>query len=200
MRWFRRRGGVDLGTYEAPEPVEPPDAHRIAEDGVLIAESVLRMTLRNRIIVDALRDRKDLDRQFLIAMASAEFESLADNEWATAERLKLRRHGIRVDDPWSEDSELITERRREGQRRESVHRAMSKAFADRAVESELLSAMVERARVEAWDEIAPVLVDRAVVHEPVRDKEYEALRNERLGALLALDLSALAAERGVTLY
>jgi hypothetical protein len=33
----------------------------------------------------------------------------------------------------------------------------------------------------------------------VADEEYAALRTERIGALLALDLSALAAERGVTL-
>ncbi|MBC7591828.1 MAG: hypothetical protein H7226_12425 [Salinibacterium sp.] len=200
MRWFRRRREVHVGTYVAPEPVEPPPVDRIAEDGVLIAESVVRMTLRNRIIVDALRDGKDLDRSSLVAIASAELESLADNEWETAERMKLRRESFRVDAPWADDTELVSARQREGQRRESVHRALSKAFADRAAESELLSVLVEQARVEAWDEVAPVLVDRAMIQKPVRTKEYESLRDERLGALLALDLSELAAERGVTLY
>ena len=200
MRWFRRRREVDVGTYVAPEPIEPPAAGRIAEDGVLIAESVIRMTVRNRIIVDALRDRKDLDRKSLAAIASAEFESLADNEWETAEHMKLRRESFRVDAPWADDDELVSARRREDQRRESVHRALSKAFADRAAESELLSVLVEQARVEAWDEVAPVLVDRAVIQQPARTEEYESLREERLGALLALDLSELAAQRGVTLH
>lgn len=199
MRWFRRRSSVELGTYRAPEPVEPPSVDRIVDDGVLIAESLLVMTLRNQVIVDALRDRRDFDADALAALGARELQALADNERETAERLRLRREAIRVDSLWPEDAALIDERRRESQRREAVHRAMSAAFAVRAGDPGILSALVERSRAGAWDEIADVIVDRATAVAPQRDIRYEAHRDERMAALVALDLSELAVERAVPL-
>jgi hypothetical protein len=190
---------VELGTYKPPAPVEPPPIPRIVDDGVLIAESLLVMTLRNQVIVNVLRDKRDYDEESLFSMATKELEALADNEWETAERLRMRREHISVDDPWLEDPDISGDHRRESQRREAVHRAMSDAFAARAGDRDVLSELVERSRVGAWDEIATVLIDRAGVDEPVRDADYEAHRGERLGALIALDLSELAAERGVSL-
>ncbi len=199
MRLFRRRSRVELGTYVAPHPTEPPPIARIVDDGVLIADSLLVITLRNQVIVDVLRDRGDFDPELLAAAATRELEALADNEWETAERLRMRREDMSVDDPWLDDPELTDDSRRESRRREAVHRAMSEAFAARAGDHDVLSALVERARDEAWDEISTVLLDRAVIDEPVRDASYEFHRDERLGALIALDLSELATEHGVTL-
>jgi hypothetical protein len=188
-----------VGTYMPPAPSEPPPVSRIVDDGMLIAESLVVMTLRNQVIVDVLRDRRDFDRESLQGMAARQLESLADNEWETAERLRLRREHTSVDDPWLEDPDISGEHRRESERREAVHRAMSGAFAARAQDDAVLAAVVERSRAGAWDEIAPVLVTRAFVPEPVVDAYYRAHRAERVGALLALDLSELAAERGVSL-
>ena len=197
MRWFRRRRGGWLGTYEPPEPREPAPIEDVIDDGMLIAESVLRMTLRNRIIVDSLRDGRDLDRGALAAVAAAELEALADNEWESAQRVRFRREGVRLDDPFPDEN--TDEYRRESERREKVHLAMSEAFAARAAQPDILESLVERARREAWDEVAPVIVDRAAMEEPVADEEYLAQRDERMAALLALDLTALAVERGVDL-
>ena len=200
MRIFRRRKKwVRLGTYEAPEPVEPPAVESIVEDGVLIGDSVVRMALRNRVIVNALRDRADLDRDELARAAAAELEALADQEWESAQRIRFRRESTRPDDPFPEEADEVDEHRRESERRESVHVAMSRAFAARAEQRDILESLVERSRREAWDEIAEVIVDRAAHEETVPDEEYSSLRTERIGALLALDLSALAAERGVVL-
>ena len=199
MRWFHRRSSVELGTYKAPDPTEPPPVARIVEDGLLIAESFLVMTLRNQVLVDALRDKRDFDSESLSDTATKELEILSDSEWETAERLRSRREGSRVDDPWPEDAELIADRRIESQRREAVHRAMSEAFGARAVDRDILSALVERARIQAWDEVASIIVDRAIVDEPAQDGLYKSRRNERMAALVALDLSKLAVARGVTL-
>lgn len=199
MRLFRRRSSVELGTYTAPAPAEPPPIAHIVDEGVLIAESLVVMTLRNQMIVNVLRDHRTFELGSLVALATRELEALADNEWETAERLRMRREHISVDDPWLEDPDLSDGHRRESQRREAVHRALSGAFAVRASDREVLAMLVERSRVGAWNEIAPVLISRALVDEPVRDAEYESHRAERLGALIALDLSQLAAERGVTL-
>lgn len=197
MRWFRRRRGGWLGTYEPPEPRDPAPIEDIIDDGMLIAESVVRMTLRNRVIVDALRDGRDLDRSALADAAAAELESLADNEWESAQRVRFRREGVRVDDPFPDEN--ANEYRIESERREKVHTAMSEAFAERATQRDILDSLVERARREAWDEVAPVIIDRAMHEEPAPDEAYAAQRVERIGALVALDLTALAAERGVSL-
>ena len=197
MRWFRRRRGGWLGTYEPPEPREPAPLEDVIDDGMLIAESVLRMTLRNRIIVDSLRDGRNLDRSALAAVAAAELEALADNEWESAQRVRFRREGVRLDDPFPDEN--TDEYRRESERREKVHLAMSEAFAARAAQPDILESLVERARREAWDEVAPVIVERAAMEEPVADAVYVAERDERIAALLALDLTALAVERGVDL-
>lgn len=199
MRWFRRRRGGWLGTYEPPEPVDPAPIETVIEDGMLIAESVVRMTLRNRVIVDALRDGRNLDRTALAKAAAAELEALADNEWESAQRVRFRREGMRVDDPWQEDADTVDEYRRESERREKVHVAMSEAFAERATQRDILDSLVERARLEAWDEVGPVIVARATTEDPPVDEEYAAERDERMAALLALDLTALAVERGVEL-
>ena len=197
MRWFRRRRGGWLGTYEPPEPREPAPIEDVIDDGMLIAESVLRMTLRNRIIVDSLRDGRNLDRSALAAVAAAELEALADNEWESAQRVRFRREGVRLDDPFPDEN--TDEYRRESERREKVHLAMSEAFAARAAQPDILESLVERARREAWDEVAPVIVERAAMEEPVADAVYVAERDERIAALLALDLTALAVERGIEL-
>lgn len=201
MRWFKRRSDrgsrLDLGTFIVPPPVAPAPVEQIVADGSLIGESVVRLALRNRIIVDVLRDRSDLDVATLTAAAAREFERLADQEWESAERIRLRRsiRGSDLDVPDDPD------RVRESQRRESIHRAMSEAFATRATDEVMLAAIVEQARAEAWSEVGAVLAGRAGERALVLDRDpgYDAERADRLGMLLALDLTRLAQERGVDL-
>ena len=201
MRWFRRRRGGWLGTYEPPEPRDPAPLEDIIHDGMLVAESVVRMTLRNRIIVDALRDRRDLDRTALADAAAAELEALADNEWESAQRVRFRREGVRLDDPFPDEN--ADDYRVESERREKVHVAMSEAFAARATQRDILDALVERSRREAWEEVAPVIEERAMGERAITsrptDADYAEQRGDRIGALVALDLTALAVERGVEL-
>lgn len=200
MRWFRRRR-VDLGTYVAPYPAEPAPDAQIVADGALIGESVVRLALRNRVIVDALRDRRDLDVDALAEVAAMELETLADREWESAERIRFRRDQQRVDDPLQDDEDLDSERLQESKRRERLHRAMSEAFAERAGDPRVLADIVERSRNEAWAEIGPVLIARAGERALVldRDERYFEERTERLGTLIALDLTQLAIDTGVEL-
>ena len=197
MRWFRRRDRLDLGKYVAPEPTAPAPTEQIVAEGSLIGDSVVRQALRNRVIVDALRDRRDLDVGALAAAAAGEFDRLADQEWESAERIRLRRSVRRSDYDEPDDPEQL----RESERREEVHRAMSEAFAARAADGATVAAIVEHARAEAWSDIGAVLLERAGDSALVfdRDPGYEAARADRVGALLALDLTRLAQERGVDL-
>lgn len=197
MRWFQRKR-LNLGVYDPPKEVPPAPVAQIAKEGALIGESVVRLTLRNRVIVDALRERADLDLAVLERLAATELETLADHEWESAERIRIRRDLQRTSDDY--DS-FDLERLQESLRRESVHRAMSEEFAVRAADAAALASLVERSRAEAWSEIAPVLIARAGEHQPahVVDPHYDEQRPDRLAALVALDLTELAHERGVTL-
>ena len=197
-RLFRRRTRLDLGTFVAPPPVDPAPIERIVADGTLIADSVVRMVVRNRLIVAVLRDRRDFDPEALVEAASLEFERLADHEWESAERIRLRRN---VGEPHLVDDDDLAESRR----REEIHREMSSAFAARAEEDDRMREIVEQSRTEAWADISAVLVDHAgtrawaLDRDRASDPHYESERADRVGALLALDLSRLAQERGVDL-
>jgi hypothetical protein len=190
MVWFRRRRRRFLGTYVDAGPVEHAPVEQVVREGALISDSVVRMALRNRIIVDVLRDHRDLNRRALTAAAVRELEALADHEWESAERIRFRR------EPDAAESD-----REESERREHLHRAMSAAFAERADDREVITTVVERALEEAWSEIAAVIVQRAGDHALLleRDPHYEADLPDRLGAFIAVDLAGLAQERGVEL-
>jgi len=197
MRWLRRRRGVDLGTYVAPEPVAPAPVSRIVADGLLIGDSVVRLTLRNRIIVDVLRDRIDLDRRALGNAAARQLARLADQEWESAERIKFRRDRQRVDDPLQDYAAFDLEHLQESLRRERIHRASSDAFAARVDDREAIAAIVERARAEAWSEISDVLMtkagEQAALYE--RDPDYDAELADRLAKLVDVDLAELQQTR-----
>ncbi len=202
MRRFRRAGRVDVGTYEAPAPVEPAPIDRIVDEGVLIAESLVRMKIRNRVIVDALRDRKDLKRAKLAARAAKHLLKLAANELATAERVRARRDDRDVSDPLQDDQGYDDDGLRESKRRETVHLALADGLTARAHDRAALRSLIEVARQEAWRDVAPVLESRATDAARVYlvDSRYAAERDDRIAAFIALDLAGLAAERGYSLH
>ncbi len=199
MGWLRRRSRVDLGTYVPPEPVEQAPAERVATEGVAIAEAVVRLGMRNRIIVDSLRDRRGFETGPLLDWAAAEFRALATREEKAAERIRERRDWSPVDSPLVEGADDVDERRRELEWRESARRATAAAFLALADDQRRLIDIVERARIEAWQEVAAVIIERTDATGHRADSEYAAERSNRMAELVALDLSALAIERGTPL-
>jgi hypothetical protein len=202
MRMFRRGRGVDVGTYVAPDPTPPVPIERIVDEGILIAENLVRMKLRNKVIVDSLRDRKDLKRAKLMVRASKQLLKLADNERATAERVRERRENADVSDPLQEYAGYDEDERIESKRRETVHRALADSLAERARDQKALRALIEGARGEAWRDVSAVLEQRATdtARVYIVDSRYAEERDERIAALIALDLAELAAERGFSLH
>ena len=196
MGWLRKRSRVDLGTYVPPEPVEQAPADRVAEEGVAIAEAVVRLSMRNRIIVDSLRDRRGFETGPLLDWAAGEFRALALREEEAADRIRERRDWSPVDSPLVEGADDIDAQRRELQWRESARRATAVAFRALADDQRRLIDIVERARIEAWQEVAAVIIERTDATGHREDAQYAAERSDRMAELVALDLSALAIERG----
>ena len=201
MGYFGRKSRVDLGTYVNPEPEEHAPVERVVHEGALIGDSVVRMAVRNRVIVDALREHKDVDRAALAVFAARELETLATHERESADRVLQRRRAQLADDANRKKSQLDPDDIAESQRRENLHRAMADAFAERSTDAKVLAALVESSLDDAWSEVGPVVIERAGEHSLVldRDERYEQERTDRMSDLLEVDLAALARERGVDL-
>jgi len=201
MGVFGRKRRVDLGTYVEPAPERHAPVAQVVGEGALIGESVVRMAVRNRVIVDALREHKDVDRDELSVFAARELETLAVRERESADRVRVRRERQLQADAARKRSALDPDDIDESRRREELHRRMADAFAERSTDTARLVDIVERSLTDAWSEIGPVLIERAGERSLVldRDPDYERERNDRVGDLLALDLASLATQRGVEL-
>ncbi len=182
MRLFWRKPRMKVGRFTPPPPVAPPTVERMVEEGLLISGHAVRMAVKNAIIVAALRERADLDRDALASIAAEQYRSLAGLESEAAER--------------ADDLPVAPEKARA-----VVRRRTARALEDASRDREQLDELVERARAEAWAEIAGPIADRAVSElepAPVAPVDPEE-RAERIATFLALDLTQLAHERDVEL-
>jgi hypothetical protein len=196
LRTRLRRGRVDVGTYEAPPPSDPVPVEEIAEEGVLIAASAVRMAVKNRQIVRALRDRDDYSEKAAIAAAREVFRALAREKREDVERLddiidRVRDRPGRAQhqtDYRKADAELL-------ERREQVSDILADRLDELADDDAYLREVVERARDSAWDEIgASILAQLARRPEAeAHTAEYQEQRARRMKQLIAVDLALLEA-------
>jgi len=168
VAFFRRKKGPDLGHYEAPAAVDPTPIERVVDEGLMIATTAVRMHVKNELIVQGLRDDRAYDPEALAEVAAAEFEKLASQSDALA-RNRYTARDIRL--------------------AHDIAAAMRSA----STNPDLLAVIVDQAREEAWQEISGVvartLAARAI--DPARDPEYAEQREERLRALIRVDLATL---------
>lgn len=170
---------------------EPP-LSRIIEEGTLIAVSAVKMAVKNRIIIGALRDHSDYsDREYTRAtreelrrlIVHAHEDALRVE--AGAKKLRTRRWGR---GPGEDDREEAVHL----DRRQSVYRGLAAELSALADGPDgKLSELLESARLAAADEIADALTARLVagIVDP-NEPDYEFRRDERLEQL-ALDLVML---------
>lgn len=86
MRWFRRRRPKFKPFDRAALPeVQPPSVEEMIDEGVMLAESAGRMTLRNRFVVEALRGEERYDDDRAAAAAREVLYELVQQADATAE-------------------------------------------------------------------------------------------------------------------
>jgi hypothetical protein len=198
MVWRRRRR-VFLGRFTPPDRVPPSPPERIAAEGVAIAEAVIKLGLRNRIVVDVLRDGRSFDTDPLVRRAADEFDEHAEREVEAADRLREEREWGDSGGAFFDRSGSIDEERRELLWREQSRRATAAAFRDSALNEQRLAELVEQARVEAWGDVSAVLLNRLDAASHHKDAAYEREKSTRVAELLALDLTELANARGVEL-
>jgi hypothetical protein len=191
-----RRGRVDVGTYEAPEPTVPVPVEDIAEEGVLIAASAVRMSVKNRQIVRALRDRADYSEKAAVAAAREVFRALAREKRDEVSRLDdiieetRDRPGraLHQTDYRKADAVLL-------ERREQVNDILADRLDELAEDDEYLLGVVDAARNAAWDEIG-ASIEAKLRRRPeleANTREYREQRAKRLRELIKVDLPLLEA-------
>ena len=170
-----------------------PKLSRIVDEGLLIALSAVRMAIKNRLIVGALRDFHNYDPLEYGAVAIAQLTLLADQNKADAKRVaaEKRSFGTTI---WL--GELTQDQRLDIKllhRRRRVYKGLAAALRTVAADQVHVARLVESARIDAGSEVSQALqaklIDRVI--DP-REPDYEFERPDRVRAL-GDDLAALLA-------
>jgi len=188
---FRRRR-ADVGVFEPPPTRPLTPAQQVIADALAISFHAVKMTVKNQLIVNALRDERPFDHAALTDAARDEYRRLAAASRSTAARLqeRLRREDADDEDwefPGGKSVEIGQEQRRGPTILNSVAAAMEAA----SRESETLDRVVSDAKAAAWDEIGGALAQRLVAAQVVDDPDYLAKREERIQAFIREELSGL---------
>lgn len=175
-----RKGRVDLGEYVDPEPRELASVERVAEEGLLIAASAVRLAVKNRVVVRALRDQADYDLASLSGYARDELLALAEEKRSDVQRARgTRSYGDTVE---------MLRLRRLAESSERLAELLEQAAAD----EEYLADVVAGARDSAWSEIGSSIRSRLLRSETLtEDPEYARDRDMRIRALKGIDLMRL---------
>ena len=203
MAFWRKRSKRRFRAFdrsELPEAPQPSFDDMLAE-GLMVAEAAGRMALRNRFIVVALRGDEPFEPERASAAAREVLYELVQEADEVAERTADEREtAARRDGRSSHEHDY---RRADGpnlRRREKVYAAIATELWKRRSDPEFLAALAERAREEAWEEVAGA-IDARLAREWGEwpqievDEAYEAERDVRVHDLLIdLDRDVRAAE------
>jgi hypothetical protein len=175
-----------------PASLEHISTTRAVDEGVLIALTAIRMTVKNRIIVGALRDDRPYLPAVYIEVAREEAAELAHQNDDLAARLK-RRALARAEHGRPNPHESAESQRSELLRH--VYTNLAASLREVSDDSTRMAELVESARQDAWSEI------RQAWHQKLADRtptdvgpDYERHREGRLLELVYIDLAALRHE------
>ena len=196
MWWRRKRQRFTPFDRAALPEVEPLTFEESFAEGLLVSEAAARMALKNRIIVMALRGDEPFDADRAAAAAREVLHELVREmdevaEWSASEResaaqregRSAHQHDYHRADAWNL------------RLRERVNAAVAQRLTELRGDDAYLAAFAERARQEAWAEIAGEIDQRLAREWPEIevDESYELEREERMRGL-TLDLEREVAD------
>jgi hypothetical protein len=197
--WRRKRKRFTPFDRAALPEVEPLTFEESYAEGLLVSEAAGRMALKNRIIVMALRGEEPFDATRAAAAAREVLYELVREmdevaEWSAAEResanqregRSAHQHDYHRADAWNL------------RLRERVNEAVAARLTELRSDDVYLAEFAERARQEAWAEIAGEIDQRLAREWPYIevDEAYERERGERMRGLeLALEREVAEARR-----
>lgn len=171
----------------------------IAEQGVLVADVAARMSVKNAIIMNALKrhvtfktaEINELMRNALLDLAK---EREADAEHIAFMLGQIERRGR---SSWT-DTEYGNDDNRTLKHRQAVYELVAKELRERAENPEFVQQQAERARDLAWGEIGDSLKERAThpYYSGGHTEEYQRERDARIQQLIEKDLTSLVRGKG----
>lgn len=169
---------------------EPP----ALDEGLLLAERAAVLAIRNRIEVATLgREGRDFTPESFRADAKAELESLAEEQESIARRLEEERMTVRGRFGVANSHHDYRRGDRANLRlRARGAKLLAEMLRARAVDQEFLDHLIERARQDAWRDVAGQLKRHldAAAAPPSRPDEARLDRISDLAAELAAELDA----------
>ena len=168
------------------------------EEGRLLADYAIRLQLKNRIEVATLGDDERYSAERFAEGAAEELRHLAAEQDAVAERLEAQDTALRGRTRPRHVHDYHVPDRGNLRHRARVARALAEDLRRRAADGDELLALVERARQDAWRDVARVIEQLIDVERELPPDVVDAARASRL-ADLADELAALAALRDLEL-
>lgn len=197
FKWFTRKPANKRPKRRLPQrnlaPVED-----IVEQGLMVADVAVRMSVKNTIILNALGSKSDYDEQQIMRMVREALVELADERIGDANHIALMRGEIRKTgySSWSEndygDGDNATLRHRQ-----EVYEQVAQQLRERSNDERYLRETAERAREAAWHEIGDSLKEKAShpYYAGGSSEEYQRERDSRIELLIQRDLTELMSKR-----
>lgn len=166
----------------------------IVEQGLLVADVAVRMSVKNAIILNALGEKVDYDKSQIESMVKDSAMELAVERERDARHISRMRAEIRKSgySTWSEN-DYGSEDNATLRHRQEVYEQVAKELRERAENTEYLATTAERSRVAAWKEIGDSLKEKAShpYYAGGASEEYKKSREARIELLIQRDLTAL---------
>lgn len=198
MGWFWKRKTRAKPPRRLPRRVLAP-VEEIVEQGLLVADVAVRMTVKNAIIMNALKEHADYHEEQIIEMVRDSLNELAVERERDARHISRVRGEIRDRgrSAWSE-SEYGAGDNRTLKHRQEVYEQVAAELRERTENDTYLSETAERARKLAWEEIGNSLKERAShpYYSGGHDEEYRNEREGRIQQLIEKDLTSLLQQQG----
>ncbi|MBK0418943.1 asparagine synthase [Leucobacter sp. CSA1] len=170
----------------------------IVEQGLLVADVAVRMSVKNAIIMNALKRHVDYDEQRVTEMVQEATVDLAEERERDARHIQRMRNEISNTgrSSWSE-SDYGNDDSRTLRHRQEVYENIAVQLRERAADEAYLKTTVERAREAAWAEIGDSLAERAThpYYSGGASEEYREAREGRIQQLIEKDLTELVQQR-----
>ena len=176
----------------------PTTLDHALDEGIMIAEYAARMTVKNRIVVDAIRTESGFDAERYLPVAADALRELADESDAAGARIaEEREFAVALDGQGEHIHDYRAVDDLNLRRRERVAEELARALRRQADDEEALRGLVETSRDDAWHEIGSAIeasLDALAGVEGLK-ADYEREKPERLNLLIRRDLARLAEER-----
>jgi len=165
-------------------------AEHAIDEGLMLADRAARLDVRNRIEVETIGRGRDFVADEFRSDAVAALELLASEQEGIADRLESERRlaGSRDGYAYNEHDYRRADRRNLKSRAKTA-RLMAEELRAFAADPERIDDLVERAREEAWQDIAGHMQKKMRIYAVPPEFDEDPFRRDRI-ADLAADLTA----------